>query len=148
MIREVVKIDEDLCDGCGDCVPACHEGALQIIDGKVRLISDLMCDGLGACIGHCPQGAITIEKREAEPYNERKVIENMAKKGKNTLIAHLRHLKEHNETDYLNEGIKYLKENRKRLDYNLEEVLVEIEDNNSKHMMHNGSCPGARTMSF
>ena len=57
-------------------------------------------------------------------------------------------MKEHNETDYLNEGIKYLKENRKRLDYNLEEVLVEIEDNNSKHMMHNGSCPGARTMSF
>ena len=53
MIREVVKIDEDLCDGCGDCVPACHEGALQIIDGKVRLISDLMCDGLGACIGQC-----------------------------------------------------------------------------------------------
>lgn len=148
MIREVVKIDEDLCDGCGDCVPACHEGALQIIDGKARLISDLMCDGLGACLGHCPQGAITIEKREAEPYNETKVIENITAKGRNTLIAHLKHLKEHNETDYLNEGIKYLKENEKDLDYDLEKVLGEIKDNNSRHKMHEGGCPGARTMSL
>ena len=70
MIREIVKIDEELCNGCGDCVPNCHEGALQIIDGKARLISELMCDGLGACLGHCPEGAITIEKREAEDYDE------------------------------------------------------------------------------
>ncbi len=75
MIREIVKIDENKCDGCGLCVPACHEGALQIIDGKARLISDLFCDGLGACIGHCPKNAITIEKKEAEPYNETKVME-------------------------------------------------------------------------
>lgn len=66
MLREIVKIDEDLCDGCGECVPGCHEGALQIIDGKARLVSELMCDGLGACIGHCPQGAISIEKRVSE----------------------------------------------------------------------------------
>ena len=65
MVREMVKIDDSLCNGCGLCVPGCHEGALQIIDGKARLISDLMCDGLGACIGHCPQDAITIERREA-----------------------------------------------------------------------------------
>src|SRR5512138_1131370 len=70
MKRDILKIDEELCNGCGQCVPNCHEGALQVIDGKVRLISELMCDGLGACIGHCPEGAITIEKREAEPYNE------------------------------------------------------------------------------
>jgi NAD-dependent dihydropyrimidine dehydrogenase PreA subunit len=75
MIREVVKINETLCDGCGLCIPGCHEGALQVIDGKARLIGDLMCDGLGACLGHCPQGAITIEKREAEAYNESKVME-------------------------------------------------------------------------
>jgi ferredoxin len=70
MQRDILKIDEELCNGCGQCVPNCHEGALQVIDGKVRLVSELMCDGLGACIGHCPEGAITIEKREAEPYNE------------------------------------------------------------------------------
>jgi NAD-dependent dihydropyrimidine dehydrogenase PreA subunit len=73
MLREVVKIDEELCDGCGQCIPNCQEGALQMIDGKARLISDLMCDGLGACLGHCPQGAITIEEREAEAYDETEV---------------------------------------------------------------------------
>ena len=93
MEREIIKIDEDKCNGCGLCVPNCYEGALQIIDGKVRLVSDLMCDGLGACIGHCPEGAITIERREAEPYDEVKVMEIMVSKGFNTVVAHLRHLR-------------------------------------------------------
>ena len=146
MIREVVSINESLCDGCGECIPSCHEGALQMIDGKARLISDLMCDGLGACLGHCPQNAISIEKREAEPYNEIKVMEIMVEKGFNTVVAHLKHLKEHNETDYLKTGVGFLKEHAEKLDFNVEEVLNEVH-NNGQHIEACG-CPGSQSRSF
>jgi len=69
-LRKIIKIDEEKCNGCGACVPACAEGALQIIDGKAKLISETYCDGLGACLGECPQGAITIEERAAEEFDE------------------------------------------------------------------------------
>ena len=69
-IRKIIKIDEERCNGCGACVPACAEGALQIIDGKAKLVREKYCDGLGACLGECPQGAITIEERTAEHFDE------------------------------------------------------------------------------
>jgi ferredoxin len=147
--REIVKIDEELCDGCGLCIPTCHEGALQIIDDKARLISDLMCDGLGNCLGHCPLDAITIEIREAEPYNEITVMAEMVSKGKNVVIAHLKHLLEHNEIDYLNEGEKYLKENKESLKFDLDEVLTEVHNKmeNDDQPLPCG-CPGSNERSF
>jgi NAD-dependent dihydropyrimidine dehydrogenase PreA subunit len=165
MKRDILKIDEELCNGCGVCVPNCHEGALQVIDGKVRLISELMCDGLGACIGHCPEGAITIEKREAEPYSEVKVMEQMVPKGKNTIIAHLKHLKDHGETGFMKEGVGYLMEHRSGLDFNLDEVMSEVHNHGKitlapvvaeqlehrhghghGHGHEGGGCPGSRAM--
>jgi NAD-dependent dihydropyrimidine dehydrogenase PreA subunit len=68
-LREIIRIDEELCDGCGLCVPACAEGAIALVDGKARLLSERLCDGLGACLGHCPQGAITVERAEVVNFD-------------------------------------------------------------------------------
>lgn len=141
MLRKIIQINEELCDGCENCVPACAEGALQIIDGKARLISDLCCDGLGACIGHCPTGAMTIIEREAEPYDEKKVMEYIVKGGPNVIKAHLEHLREHEEYEYLAQAKEYLHEN------NIDIPAAETAGQESAHQ-HAGGCPGSRTMSF
>jgi ferredoxin len=106
MKRKIIQIDDKKCNGCGQCIPNCPEGALQMIDGKARLVSDLFCDGLGACIGECPVGAITVVEREAEPYDERKVMANIIPQGINTIKAHLKH---HNEHELYQIAIEVLK---------------------------------------
>jgi ferredoxin len=110
MQRKIIRIDAEVCNGCGRCLPNCPEGALQLIDGKARLVSDFFCDGLGACMGTCPLGAIHVEEREAEPYNEQKVMANIAPQGKNVIRAHLAHLSAHNEHQYLEQARQYLRD--------------------------------------
>ena len=110
MKRQIVRIDEDKCNGCGACVPACHEGAIRIVNGKARLAEDSLCDGLGACLGECPQGAITIEEREADLYKEDKVLENILRDEPEALRSHLKHLEDHKQFEYLDTARKYLKE--------------------------------------
>jgi len=153
MKRTIIKIDESLCNGCEACVQGCHEGALQMIDGKARMVSELFCDGLGACIGDCPVGAITLEEREAEPYDEIATIERMIPKGEKTIIAHLKHLKDHGEVDYLKQGVGYLRANGITINF------AEVHNHGGAgcaskpaaapvQHAHGGGCPGSREMSF
>jgi len=108
--RKIIEIDEEKCTGCAECIPNCPEGALQVIDGKARLVSDLFCDGLGACVGHCPTGAMEVVERTAQPYDEARVMENIVKAGPNTVAAHLKHLKDHGAAEYYNEAVSFLKQ--------------------------------------
>ncbi len=140
--RKIIKIDEKKCNGCGLCIPNCPEGALQMIDGKARLVSDLSCDGLGACIGHCPQGAITFEEREAEAYDEKKVIKEIAKQGENVIKAHLKHLMDHKQKEYLMQAVDYLEEQGITIS------PINVEEGKMAAMGKKvpGGCPGSRMM--
>ena len=144
MKRSIITIDEKRCTGCGDCIPGCPEGALQVIDGKARLISDLFCDGLGACVGHCPTGAMKIETREAEPYDEKRVMqESIVPAGPNVIAAHLRHLADHGQSILLQDALTYLEE---------QGIANPLDNANSTqaptNQEHQGGCPGSRIMAF
>jgi NAD-dependent dihydropyrimidine dehydrogenase PreA subunit len=108
MKRKIISIDEEKCTGCGLCIPDCPEGALQILEGKARLVSDLFCDGLGACIGICPEGAIEVIEREAGAYDEKTVMEKIVRQGDPIISAHLDHLIGHGETHLYREAIEFL----------------------------------------
>jgi len=146
MKRTVIKIDESLCNGCGNCVEGCHEGALQLIDGKAVMISELYCDGLGACIGECPVGAIELIEKEAEPYNEIAVMERISPKGEKVVLAHLMHLKNHGETEWFNQGIEWCSRNNFKIDVpGLSEIKKEPEAKQEKMAC---GCPGSMERDF
>ena len=111
MKRKIISIDETKCTGCGQCIPDCPEGALQLIEGKARLVSDLFCDGLGACIGTCPEGAISVVEREAAPYDEKAVMEIIVRQGVPVIKAHLEHLAGHEQIALYDQAVEYLIEN-------------------------------------
>jgi Pyruvate/2-oxoacid:ferredoxin oxidoreductase delta subunit len=138
MKRQIISIDENKCTGCGQCIPDCPEGAIQLIDGKARLVSDLFCDGLGACIGTCPEGAISVIEREAAPYDEKTVMENIVRQGAPVIKAHLEHLAGHGQTDLYNEAIGYLKEHK-----------IDIPGNvHAGRLPHLAACPGSAARSI
>lgn len=99
-LRQIVIIDEEKCDGCGKCIPSCAEGAIQLIDGKAKLLAENLCDGLGACLGECPQGAITVEEREADEYDEVAVTEHLETLGPAAQAAHKAHQAAHAAGDH------------------------------------------------
>ncbi len=87
--RKIIKIDEELCDGCGACVPSCAEGAIIVVDGKAKVVAEKYCDGLGACLGECPKGALTVEEREAEEFDETAVEEYLSSRGKEEAVREM-----------------------------------------------------------
>ncbi len=109
MKRKIITIDEKKCTGCGLCIPNCHEQAIKIINGKARLINDAVCDGLGACLGECPEGALTLEEREAEPFDEKKVLENLLQKEAVVSGDHLKKLAKSGDTELHKESGNFLK---------------------------------------
>ena len=142
MKRKIIHIDEDKCTGCGLCIPNCPEGAIQVIDGKARLVRDLFCDGLGACLGHCPENAITIKDCEAEPYDEARVMVNIVKAGEEAIKVHLEHLRDHQQHAFLAQAVQYLDQR------GIKNPLVRPVSETAKPVPAHGGCPGARAMAF
>jgi len=144
VLRQVIKIDEELCDGCGLCVPACAEGAIQIIDGKARLVSETYCDGLGACLGECPQGAISFEEREAEEFDEAAVAAYLRKIGREYNPHAHDHLHEHSHLAKHSAPPEEVSDGKKRT----HEGREEHEEHHHPMFPVGGGCPSARTLDF
>jgi NAD-dependent dihydropyrimidine dehydrogenase PreA subunit len=142
MKRNIIKIDEEKCNGCGVCLPNCHEGAIKLINGKAMLVGESLCDGLGACIGRCPEGAISMEERDAESYDESKVMENVAKQGETIIQAHLKHLRDHHQNGYSLEGVAFLNK-PKGLSMS---TLGEPPDDSE--ITPSSACPGSRAQQW
>ena len=117
--RKIIKIDESLCDGCALCIPSCPEGALQIIDGKAKLVKESFCDGLGACLGDCPRGALIIVDAVTEQYDEPGVIAHIKTNAPEKLHTHIEHMNQHKN-----------------------------EISGHSHQPHFGGCPSSHTMQF
>jgi ferredoxin len=139
MKRQIIRIDEKKCTGCGVCVNGCPEGALQVIDGKARLVGDLLCDGLGACLSTCPEDAISVEEREAEAYDEIKVMDNIIPQGENVIRAHLAHLRDHGQTHFLAQALQHLKEKN---------IGIGIGPETFGPPAAGHQCPGSRILAF
>jgi NAD-dependent dihydropyrimidine dehydrogenase PreA subunit len=139
MKRKIIRIDHEKCTGCGLCITDCPEGALQLIDGKARLVGDLLCDGLGACLSACPEDAIFIEEREAEPYDELKVLQNIIPQGRNVIQAHVTHLRNHGQTEYLQQALSYLREHA---------TPVDLASAAAGPSTVARQCPGSQTLAF
>jgi len=156
MLRDVIQIDSEKCNGCGNCITNCHEGALQMIDNKAVLVSELMCDGLGACIGHCSVGALKIEKQEVQPYSETEVMKKMTVKGKNVVLAHLKHLQDHQEFGFMKEGLQFLQLHKEELTFDVSEVKEQLRIESGKKEVHSftamhmeaSGCPGSHSVAF
>lgn len=130
MIRKIIHIDEDKCNGCGICATACHEGAIDMVDGKAKLVRENFCDGFGDCLPNCPTGAITFEEREAPEYDDMLVKQMQAE------------MREAVRTMTMEDIMEIEDENERR-----KHMMAKMSEHGGHHGMH-GGCPGSRMRTF